>query len=178
MKTVTCKNKYCALKHTLRSSRTLESCRKIILLSKFAAGAGGILILATIVGAIGFSATVMIGAIAAVVGGTVVFGSNTSTLNQTTTRHERRRGTQSRVDQQNGSSAGGRRQDRKLTDFLRLWHRSRCVPRSGSRSREMGPKILPLPHPDFSGSSTPASLLPSRFPSTERGRRREMISMI
>jgi hypothetical protein len=55
-----------------------ESCRKIILVSKFAAGAGGILILAIIIGAIGFNATVMIGAIAAVVGGTVVFGSNTS----------------------------------------------------------------------------------------------------
>jgi hypothetical protein len=63
----------------------VESCRKIILVSKFAAGAGGILILATIIGAIAFSATVMIGAIAAVVGGTVVFGSNTSTLKQTTT---------------------------------------------------------------------------------------------
>jgi hypothetical protein len=63
----------------------VESCRKIILVSKFAARAGGVLILAIIIGAIGFSATVMIGAIAAVVGGTVVFGSNTSTLNQTTT---------------------------------------------------------------------------------------------
>jgi hypothetical protein len=63
----------------------VESCRKIILVSKFAAGAGGILVLAIIIGAIGFSATVMIGAIAAVVGGTVVFGSNTSTLKQTTT---------------------------------------------------------------------------------------------
>jgi hypothetical protein len=63
----------------------IESCRKIILVSKFAAGAGGILILAIIIGAIGFNATVMIGAIAAFVGGTVVFGSNTSTLKQTTT---------------------------------------------------------------------------------------------
>jgi hypothetical protein len=63
----------------------VKSCRKIILISKFAAGVGGILILAIIIGAIGFNATVMIGAIAAVVGGTVVFGSNTSTLKQTTT---------------------------------------------------------------------------------------------
>jgi hypothetical protein len=63
----------------------VESCRKIILVSKFAAGAGGVLILAIIIGAVGFNATVMIGAIAAVVGGTVVFGSNKSTLKQTTT---------------------------------------------------------------------------------------------
>jgi hypothetical protein len=63
----------------------VESCRKIILVSKFAAGAGGVLILAIIIGAVGFNATVMIGAIAAVVGGTVAFGSNASTLKQTTT---------------------------------------------------------------------------------------------
>jgi hypothetical protein len=63
----------------------VESCRKIILVSKFAAGAGGVVILAIIIGAVGFNATVMIGAIAAVVGGTVVFGSNKSTLKQTTT---------------------------------------------------------------------------------------------
>ena len=66
-------------------ANVVESCRKIILVSKFTAGAGGILILAIIMGAIGFNATVMIGAIAAVIAGTVIFGSNTSTLKQTTT---------------------------------------------------------------------------------------------
>ena len=65
-------------------ANVVERCRKIILASKFAAGAGGILILAIIMGAIGFNATLMIGAIAAVLGGTVIFGSNTSTLKQTT----------------------------------------------------------------------------------------------
>jgi hypothetical protein len=62
----------------------IESCRKIILISKVTIVAGGTLILAIILGAVRFDPTVTIGAIAAVVGGTVVFGSNTSTLKQTT----------------------------------------------------------------------------------------------
>jgi hypothetical protein len=41
--------------------------------------------LAIIIGAVGFDPTVMIESMAAVIGGTVVFGSNTSTLKQTTT---------------------------------------------------------------------------------------------
>src|SRR5262249_53839799 len=61
----------------------IERCRKIVLISKVAIAAGGILILAIVVGALGFDPTILIGAIAAVIGGTVVFGSNTSTLKQT-----------------------------------------------------------------------------------------------
>jgi hypothetical protein len=61
----------------------IERCQKIILISKVAIAAGGILILTIIIGAVGFDPTVLIGAIAAVIGGTVVFGSNTSTLKQT-----------------------------------------------------------------------------------------------
>jgi hypothetical protein len=61
----------------------IERCRKIILISKVAIAAGGILISATIIGAVGFDPMVLIGAIAAVIGGTVVFGSNTSTLKHT-----------------------------------------------------------------------------------------------
>ena len=52
----------------------MQSCRKIILISKAAIAAGGTLILAIIMGAVGFDPTVMIGAIAAVIGGTVVLG--------------------------------------------------------------------------------------------------------
>jgi hypothetical protein len=63
----------------------IDRCRKIILISKVAIAAGGILILAIVVGALGFDPTILIGAIAAVIGGTVVFGSNTSTLKQTLT---------------------------------------------------------------------------------------------
>ena len=43
----------------------------------------GALILATSIGAVGFDATVMVGVLAAIIGGTVVCGSNTSTLKQT-----------------------------------------------------------------------------------------------
>jgi hypothetical protein len=62
----------------------VDRCRKIILISKAGITVGGSLILATILGSIGLDPTVLIGSIAAVIGGTVVFGSNTSTLKQST----------------------------------------------------------------------------------------------
>ena len=71
--------------HIEELANVIESCRKFILGSKAAIAAGGVLILATSIGAVGFDATVMIGALAAIIGGTVVCGSNTSTLNQTMT---------------------------------------------------------------------------------------------
>ena len=65
-------------------AKTLDGCRKAMLLSKVAVAAGGIWILAYLLGAIRFEPTTMVGAIAAIIGGVVVFGSNLTTSKQTT----------------------------------------------------------------------------------------------
>ncbi len=61
----------------------IERCRKIILISKIAVAIGGIWLLALAIGLMRFDPVTMIGAIAVIIGGTVVFGSNTSTAKQT-----------------------------------------------------------------------------------------------
>src|SRR5262249_35882066 len=71
--------------HLEELTENIESCRKMIFISKAAIAAGGALILAIIIGAVGFDTTVLIGVIAAVIGGMVIFGSNTSTLQQSMT---------------------------------------------------------------------------------------------
>jgi hypothetical protein len=62
----------------------LDRCRKAMLLSKVAIGAGGALLLAYFLGAISFDPAILIGALAALIGGIVVFGSNLSTSKQIT----------------------------------------------------------------------------------------------
>jgi hypothetical protein len=64
-------------------AQTLDRCRKAMLVSKVAIGAGGIWILAYFLGAIRFDPTTMVVALAAIVGGIVVFGSNSTTSKQT-----------------------------------------------------------------------------------------------
>ena len=60
-------------------AEAIERCRKLMLFSKAAIAVGGPLVVAIVFGAIRFDPAVMIGAITAVIGGTVLLGSNSST---------------------------------------------------------------------------------------------------
>jgi len=64
-------------------AKTLDGCRKAMALSRVAITAGGIWIVAYFLGAIRFDPTFMVGAIAAIIGGIVVLGSNSTTSKQT-----------------------------------------------------------------------------------------------
>jgi hypothetical protein len=63
-------------------SAALERCRKVLLVSKLAAAAGGLVLLLTLPGLIQLDPALMIGAMAAVIGGVVLFGSTTTTAKQ------------------------------------------------------------------------------------------------
>ena len=63
-------------------AQTLDGCRKAMLLSKAAIVAGGIWMLAYLLGAIRFDSVTIISVMAVVIGGVVVFGSNSSTSKQ------------------------------------------------------------------------------------------------
>jgi hypothetical protein len=66
----------------LRASKPISSSLKAMLLSKVAVAARGALLLAYFLGPIRFDPTILIGATTAIVGGVVVFGSNSSTAKQ------------------------------------------------------------------------------------------------
>ena len=61
---------------------TLESCRKFILAGRIAMVGGGVLLAATLFGAISFDPRAMLAGAAAVLGGIVLWGSNLSTAKQ------------------------------------------------------------------------------------------------
>jgi hypothetical protein len=63
-------------------THVVERCRKIILVAKLTLAVGGIWLLLLVVGGARAEPIGLIGALAAVIGGTVVFGSNTSTLKE------------------------------------------------------------------------------------------------
>src|SRR5262245_3198640 len=62
----------------------IESCRKIDLASKAAIGLGAVLLLVLVAGIIRFDPTAFLAAIAALLGGTVLFGTNSSTSREKT----------------------------------------------------------------------------------------------
>jgi hypothetical protein len=60
----------------------IESCRKLILASRIAMASGGIVIAAILLGAIRFDPAAITAAVAAFLGGIVVWGSNGSTAKE------------------------------------------------------------------------------------------------
>src|SRR5258708_25823726 len=60
----------------------IARCRKIRLISQIAIAAGGIWLLAAAIGIIGFDPMGLMAAIAGVIGGTVMYGANTTTSRQ------------------------------------------------------------------------------------------------
>jgi hypothetical protein len=92
--------------HLEKLTDAVEKCRKIDLISKVAdIVGGGLLILATTLGVVGFNPAVTMGSIAAVIAGTVWIKREYSKAN--CRRSESRRDAPSRVDQQTGFSRGG-----------------------------------------------------------------------
>jgi hypothetical protein len=59
----------------------MTRCRKIILFAKAAMAIGGLLIVVTVLGVVTFDPTPLVGGMTAVIGGIVLFGSNSRTLN-------------------------------------------------------------------------------------------------
>jgi hypothetical protein len=60
----------------------IESCRKFILASRIAVAGSTLVFAGMLIGVIGFDAAMMAGAVAALLGGIVVWGSNASTAKE------------------------------------------------------------------------------------------------
>jgi hypothetical protein len=68
--------------HIEELAAKIESCRKFILASRIAAAGGGIVLALMLLGAIRFDPAAMAAAVAALLGGVVVWGSNGSTAKE------------------------------------------------------------------------------------------------
>ena len=68
--------------HIEELAAKIESCRKFLLASRIAVGSGGIVLAAMLLGAIQFNPGAMAAAVAALLGGIVVWGSNGSTAKE------------------------------------------------------------------------------------------------
>jgi hypothetical protein len=68
--------------HIEELAAKIESCRKFILASRIAVAGGGIVLASMLLGAIRFDPTAMAAAVAALLGGIVVWGSNGSTAKE------------------------------------------------------------------------------------------------
>jgi hypothetical protein len=63
-------------------AHAIESCRRVILVSRAAIAAGAVLIVVIVAGAIAFNPIVLIGAMTALIGGIVLLGSNGRTSDE------------------------------------------------------------------------------------------------
>jgi hypothetical protein len=68
--------------HIEELAAKIESCRKFILASRIAVAGGGIVLASMLLGAIRFDLAAMAAAVAALLGGIVVWGSNGSTAKE------------------------------------------------------------------------------------------------
>jgi hypothetical protein len=68
--------------HIEELSAKIESCRKFVLASRIAVAGGGIVLASMLLGAIRFDPAAMVAAVAALLGGIVVWGSNGSTAKE------------------------------------------------------------------------------------------------
>ena len=66
-------------------AEAMARCRKIKLISQIAIAGGGIWMLAATIGIVGFDPVAMLAAISGVIGGTVMYGSNTTTAREVDT---------------------------------------------------------------------------------------------